>query len=200
VERVVEPYVDGRRVRGAASRKAIVDAAGRVVVASGLAAVTHRAIAEEAGVSLARTTYHFPTIEALLQAVQLDLTDRFDSRLLALISAARDRHVSIVDVCCDFLEELLGTRRSELLATVELGVAAARRPEQLSTGARSGDGVIPIIMAFGADEDGARTIFAAFYGYAILAAMRPDPVSGAEIRNFVTAIIPSQPQWSSPRP
>jgi DNA-binding transcriptional regulator YbjK len=197
---VVEPCTDGRRARGVASRDAIVDAAGRVVVTSGLAAVTHRAVAEEAGVSLARTTYHFPTIEALLRGVQRHLTDRFDARLLALISAARGRHASIVDVCCDFLEELVGARRGELLATVELGVAAARRPELLDTGTRMGDGVVPIIMAFGADENRAHTIFAAFYGFAVLAAMRPDPVSAAEIRNFVIAIIPSQPHWGPPHP
>jgi DNA-binding transcriptional regulator YbjK len=189
VHAAIEPDRDGRRARGTASREAIVNAAVRIVVSRGLAAVTHRAVAEEAAVSLARTTYHFPTVEALLRAVQRHFTDGFDARLLEMISAARGRHASIVDVCCDFLAELVGTRRGELLATLELGVAAARRPEVRSTGERSGDGVIPIIMTFGADEDRARTIFAAFYGFAVLGAMRSDRTSSAEIRDFVTAII-----------
>jgi DNA-binding transcriptional regulator YbjK len=197
---VVNPETDGRRARGAASRQAIVEAAGRVVVARGLEAVTHRAVAEEAGVSLARTTYHFPTIEALLRAVQRHLTDRFDTRLLALIAAARERHASIVDACCDFLEELLNTRRSELLATVEMGVAAARRPELLSVGSLSASGVIPIIMAFGADEKRAYATFAAMFGFAVIVATQPNPVSAAEIRAFVTEIIPSQSPWSATQP
>ncbi|MDQ1426219.1 MAG: TetR/AcrR family transcriptional regulator, fatty acid biosynthesis regulator [Acidimicrobiaceae bacterium] len=196
VESAVQASTDGRRARGAASRQAIVEAAGRVVVASGLAAVTHRAVAEEAGVSLARTTYHFPTIEALLRAVQRHLTDRFDVRLLAFINAARGRHASIIDACCDFLEELLGPRRAEFLASVELVVAAARRPELLSVGSLSSTGVIPIMVAFGADEDRARATFAAVYGFAVIVATQPKPISAAEIRHFVTATIPSRQQGS----
>ena len=185
-----ESTVDGRRARGAASRHAIVEAGGRVVVRRGLAAVTHRAVANEAGVSLARTTYHFPTIEALLEAVHSHLTRQFDVRLVTLVGAARDRSSSIVDACCDFLGELLGTRRFELLATVELRVAAARRPDVLSVGSPWPADVIPIIRSFGADEDQARATFATFYGFAVLAATQSEPATADEIRRFVTATVP----------
>jgi len=183
VEPTVATSTDGRLARGAASRQAIVEAAGRVVVARGLAAVTHRAVAAEAGVPLARTTYHFPNVDVLLRAVQHYLTERFDARLLAFIGAAQGRRASIV-------EELLGARRDEFLASVELGVAAARRPELLSVSSLSGALVIPMIRAFGADEDRARATFAAVYGFAVISATQPNPVSAAEIRRFVTAIIP----------
>jgi DNA-binding transcriptional regulator YbjK len=189
VESAVQPPTDGRRARGAASRRAIVEAAGRVVVGGGLAAVTHRAVAEEAGVPLARTTYHFPTVDALLRAVQRHLTEEFDDRLLAFIAAAQGRHASIVDACCDFLEELLGSRRGEFLASVELAVAAARRPELLSVGSLSAGGAIPIIRTFGADEDRARATFAAVYGFAVIAATQPNPISAVDIRRFVIATI-----------
>jgi DNA-binding transcriptional regulator YbjK len=184
-ETETETVVDGRRARGAASRDAIVEAAGRVVVARGLAAVTHRAVATEAGVPLARTTYHFPTIEALLQAADRHLTDQFDARLVTLLAEARGRNASIVHACVDFLAELLGPRRFELLATVELRVVAARQPDLLSVGSPWSAGVIPIIRAFGADEDQARATFAAFYGFAVLAALQPEPVTADEIRRFV---------------
>ena len=197
MEQAVDPRTDGLRARGAASRQAIVEAAGRVVVARGLAAVTHRAVAEEAGVPLARTTYHFPTVDALLRAVQRHLTERSDARLLAFLGAAKGRRASIVDACCDFLAELLGARRREFLAGVELGVAAARRPELLSVSSLSGALVIPMIRAFGADEDRARATFAAIYGFAVIAATQPSPVSAAEIRRFVTATIPSRLQRSA---
>ena len=189
MESAVQPSTDGRRARGAASRQAIVEAAGRVVVADGLAAVTHRAVAEEAGVPLARTTYHFPTVDVLLRAVQRHLTEDF--------TAAQGRHASIVDACCDFLEELLGPRRGEFLAAVELGVAAARRPELLSVGSLSAAGAIPIIKAFGADEDRARATFAAVYGFAVIAATQPNPISAAEIRHFVIATIPPRHRRSA---
>jgi DNA-binding transcriptional regulator YbjK len=185
IETSVQPVVDGRRARGAASRQAIVEAACRVVVARGLTAATHRAVASEAGVSLARTTYHFPTVEALLQNVLRHLTDQFDERLVTLLAAVRSRNSSIVHACADFLAELLGPRRFELLATVELRVVAAREPDLLSVGSPWSAGVIPIIRAFGADEDQARATFAAFYGFAVLGAMQPEPPTADEIRRFV---------------
>ena len=166
-------------------------------MAAGLVAVTHRAVAQEAGVPLARTTYHFPTIDALLRAVQLHLRQEFDARLLAFVRAAQSREVSVVDACCGFLEELLGPRRHQFLAAVELNVASARRPELLSTATLSAGGAIPIIKTFGADEDRARATFAAVYGFAVIAATNPHPVSPAEIRRFITTIIPSRRQRSA---
>src|SRR5258707_3950570 len=59
---------DGRRARGVASRQAILDATVRVIAAGGLTSVTHRAVAAEAGVSTALTTYHYATLDDLLQA------------------------------------------------------------------------------------------------------------------------------------
>jgi DNA-binding transcriptional regulator YbjK len=191
VEEGVDPPIDGRRARGAASRQAIVEAAARVAVVGGLAAVTHRAVAEEADVSLARTTYHFSTSGALLRAVQQHLTKGFDDRLLAFIAAAEGRHASLVDASCNFLEDLLGAHRGEFLVSVELDVAAARRPELLSVGSLSAAGAIPIIKAFGADDDRARAAFAAVYGFAVIVATQPNPISAEEIRRFVTATIPS---------
>jgi hypothetical protein len=122
------------------------------------------------------------------------LTDGFDARLLAFIAAAQGRHASIVDASCDFLEDLLGAHRGEFLVSVELGVAAARRPDLLSVGSLSAAGAIPIIKTFGADDDRARATFAAVYGFAVIVATQPNPVSAAEIRRFVTATIPSRRQ------
>jgi DNA-binding transcriptional regulator YbjK len=49
----------GRRASPDQVRAAIVDATVRIVGRGGVAAVTHRAVAAEAGVSLSSTTYHF---------------------------------------------------------------------------------------------------------------------------------------------
>ena len=193
MEPAVDPPTDGRRARGAASRQAIVEAAGRVAVAGGLAAVTHRAVAEEAGVPLARTTYHFPTVDALLRAVQQHLTK---GSTPACSRSSRPPRA--------------GTRRSSTHAatssrTCSAPIAASswpasswasppRRPELLSVGSLSAAGVIPIIKAFGADDDQARATFAAVYGFAVIVATQPNPISAAEIRRFVTATIPSRRQ------
>ncbi|MBB6520920.1 TetR/AcrR family transcriptional regulator [Pseudoteredinibacter isoporae] len=52
--------------RGEQTRQQILDAALRVLAQQGYRALTHRAIAKEAGVSLSLTTYHFKDLEALL--------------------------------------------------------------------------------------------------------------------------------------
>lgn len=52
-------------VRGAARRAALLDAAISVVADNGSGALTHRAVASTAQVSLASVTYHFASIEEL---------------------------------------------------------------------------------------------------------------------------------------
>ena len=60
--------MDGRLARGAARRELLLDAAARVVSERGSAALTHRAVAAEAGVSLASVTYHFASVADLHRA------------------------------------------------------------------------------------------------------------------------------------
>src|SRR3954471_2809706 len=54
------------RQDGRQTRAAIVAAALRVLRDQGIGSLTHRAVAREAGVSLALTTYHFATKENLI--------------------------------------------------------------------------------------------------------------------------------------
>jgi TetR/AcrR family transcriptional regulator, regulator of biofilm formation and stress response len=76
---------EGRRVRGPNDphrRERIIEAAMRVISRSGVEALTHRAIAKEAGVPLGSTTYYFKTLDdiivaALEQAIHDD-TDKLE--------------------------------------------------------------------------------------------------------------------------
>ena len=66
----------GVRARGAARRRAIVEAALALLGRGGSGAVTHRAVANEAGVPLAATTYYFATkSELVLDAFALAMTE-----------------------------------------------------------------------------------------------------------------------------
>lgn len=56
---------EGKGGRGAESRARIVDATASIIEEEGLAAVTNRAVAERANVSLALTTYHFKSVTEL---------------------------------------------------------------------------------------------------------------------------------------
>ena len=76
---------NGARPRGAARRDALLDAVLRVIAEVGVDAVTHRRVAEVAGLPLASTTYWFESKEHLLTAALERAADRDISRLRALL-------------------------------------------------------------------------------------------------------------------
>jgi DNA-binding transcriptional regulator YbjK len=65
-----------RQARGRERRAAIVAAAGRVLIRDGVSALTHRAVAGEAGVPLGSTTYYFADRPELVRAAVSDLLAR----------------------------------------------------------------------------------------------------------------------------
>lgn len=56
-----------RRAKGEQTRKAILEATLRIIVERGHYAVTHRAVAAEAGVNLSLTTYYFKDLQELIK-------------------------------------------------------------------------------------------------------------------------------------
>ncbi len=66
----------GRQSRGQKTRQAILDATLRVIADGGVRAVTHRAVAAEADVSLSLTTYHFSDIFDMVSSAFNDFVDR----------------------------------------------------------------------------------------------------------------------------
>ncbi|MEV6285221.1 TetR family transcriptional regulator [Kribbella sp. NPDC051770] len=117
---------DGRRVRGALRREELLRATLALVERAGVAGVGHRAVAAEAGVSLASTTYHFATLDDLLVAALIsaaeDLTAELHERATELGARPADELARLV-------EHLLVYRRGRTLAAYELYLLAARRPE-----------------------------------------------------------------------
>ena len=105
---------DGRRARGDASRQAILDATVRLIAAGGLTSVTHRAVAAEAQVSAAATTYHFATLDDLLQATLTSLSAEGFSN--AYRSAYSARPVRLTPREADVLQLLLQSQPNKLIA------------------------------------------------------------------------------------
>jgi DNA-binding transcriptional regulator YbjK len=123
------------RPRGAARREALLEAVLRIVADVGADAVTHRKVAEEAGLPLASTTYWFESKDHLLTAA-LEMAAEHDSaRLLEDVAAKRtgaetpdelvDAAVATIIASCD--AGLPASRRS-LMATYSMLLEAARRP------------------------------------------------------------------------
>jgi DNA-binding transcriptional regulator YbjK len=128
------------RPRGAARREALLEAVLRIVAEVGPDAVTHRRVAEAAGLPLASTTYWFTSKEHLLTAALELAAERDTARLLEYTSglagwvtgaeAPGDEDpldaavAAIVDPCGDTTQ----ANRGSLIATFALLLEAARRP------------------------------------------------------------------------
>ncbi|HEX3689135.1 MAG TPA: TetR family transcriptional regulator [Solirubrobacteraceae bacterium] len=119
------------RPRGAARREALLEAVLRIVADVGPDAVTHRRVAEEAGLPLASTTYWFDSKEHLLTAALELAAERDTARLLAYGAEIEQSDVDPLDAVvaaigdCDDGSQ---PNRGSLIATFALLLEAARRP------------------------------------------------------------------------
>jgi TetR/AcrR family transcriptional regulator, regulator of biofilm formation and stress response len=122
----------GPRPRGTARREALLDAVLRIVAEVGADAVTHRRVAQVAGLPLASTTYWFDSKEQLLTAALERAADHDVARLHAFLSDAPDGlddplgHA--IDAILDPVELAGQSSRGLLIATYTLMLEAARRP------------------------------------------------------------------------
>ena len=120
---VAEQATQGRREQ-------ILEAALRVIGRSGREAVTHRAVAEEAGVPLGSTTYYFDSRDDLLAEALEHVAAEAVRRYARL--AGELRSVSSAEELADgLLSELIAAaeNRTAYIAEYELWLEAGRRPE-----------------------------------------------------------------------
>lgn len=179
----VDGQPDGRRERGAASRERILAATTTLIAASGPSVLTHRAAAEAAGVPVARVSYHFHTVDDLLEAAAVRYLRDFDRRLRTRATEAISGGVSLVEACTDFLHELISDPGA-FLAMVEVRITLARRGRTVA-----GTDVVRIVEAFGLDTARAASIVASLMGFAVLAATEPEPVERSDVRDHVAAVL-----------
>jgi DNA-binding transcriptional regulator YbjK len=128
-----------RAEQRAARREAILDATVHILATDGLGAVTHRAVAREADVPLAATTYYFASKDELVQqALDLLATAEIESlveraaRLGERLGSPGELAAGLVEVLAPGTDE----GRRALLAKYELYLEAARRPPLRATSAR----------------------------------------------------------------
>ncbi len=124
--RPANPAAAGRTQR----RGEILEAALRLIVESGVDAVTHRRVAAAAGVPLGSTTYYFDSREHLLREAFRHYI-QIVSQTISELSARTKRRPSVRRMV-DFLIELTEREfldEALLIAEFELTLFAARDPE-----------------------------------------------------------------------
>jgi len=138
----------GRKAARAKSehrRKEILDAALRIVAREGIRGVKHRAVAKEANVPLASTTYYFKDIEELISDAfmlfaekNLQLLDLFYGELHRLVTnydldeiqrdtEVRDKFVtSLVEMGLGYIKAQVKFRKQDVLAEMAFLLEAVR--------------------------------------------------------------------------
>jgi TetR/AcrR family transcriptional regulator, regulator of biofilm formation and stress response len=113
-----------RQARGERRCDAILEAALDVIAEHGVSAVTHRAVATQAGVPLASTTYYFESLDELLEAALLKFVNAEAERLAAVTERLGDAKLEPLETARLFRAEL----EEGSVAQFELYLEASRRP------------------------------------------------------------------------
>ena len=103
----------------------------RLLARDGASAVTHRAVAREAGVPIAATTYYFASKDDLIAEAFRLHAEKEAQRVAASTRAigVELTPAQLADQLAEFLFEGLHGARPSLIAEYELLIRAARKPE-----------------------------------------------------------------------
>jgi len=168
--------------KGEARRVALQDAVIRVLESGGPSAVTHRAVAAEAGVPLAAATYYFASIDDLLVSALLRVTQQQVSLFAHLESG------SLTEVAKMLREWVYGSRASAI-AQYELLFLAMRRDglrESADLWYRSLEEAIEPVVT---DPRRARVVALAVDGLILRMLWRGEPESVAEVEAAIRDIL-----------
>ncbi|NLU74734.1 TetR family transcriptional regulator [Streptomyces sp. HNM0575] len=147
-------------------RRRIIEAAIRIVELKGIAALSHRTVAAEAGVPLGSTTYHFAGLDDLLVAALEQVSGGprgamkdWDEALLA-----GEGGPALADALTRLLEEYAHGGRGRIRLEYELYLAALRRPALQPVAAAWLDEMTDVIGRHTPDAATARVLVALIDG------------------------------------
>jgi DNA-binding transcriptional regulator YbjK len=163
--------VDGRLARGAARRSLLLEAAVRVVGQRGFAALTHRAVAAQAGVSLASTTHHFASAADLRRAMFEHVGSAIGLHLTTLVVDAAQDTTAMPRICAEFAVRLATERRVETTAVFEMIVAAGHDAELRPVARFLQDRLTELLLPYTGEATTARTVGSAVQGLLLIAVM-----------------------------
>lgn len=156
------------------ARDRILHATLRLIGEQGVGAVTNRAVARAAGVSLGSLTYHFPSQEDLLREALHAFVEEEIARITAYVTSLAESGIAPVQAA-DQVEKAVVefAYGPEQIANLELHLHAARDPALRETSTRSIEAydrlATAILKALGIPdaESHAPAIVAMLYGLAL---------------------------------
>ncbi|QBI53751.1 transcriptional regulator BetI [Streptomonospora litoralis] len=156
-----------------------------MVEAEGVAGVTHRAVAREAGVPASSAVYHFATLDDLLVAALTSVTDTYVEQLNALAEGGSDVAAALAAVVADGS----GADRCRVLAEYELTLLAVRRPALRPVVRRYLAALTETAARCTSDPTAVRAAVAAVDGLFLQGLLDERGVSTQEIRDVLNHIL-----------
>lgn len=181
------PETDGRRRKGDERRRQLREATMRVIARGGVAAVTQRAVAAEAGLTPSLVSYHFPTVDALLSAT---------------LAAVNDSYVHALERCAradDPVRALAalvaagGERGHAVVAEYELFLQAGRRPALRGEWARWTAALDALLAPLVPDPRGRSAVGAAVDGLFLRCWCDLEPWTAADVEAALRPLLPARP-------
>ncbi|MFI9556465.1 TetR/AcrR family transcriptional regulator [Nonomuraea endophytica] len=169
---------DGRKARGERRRREIIEATLRVIEREGVAGVTHRSVAAEAGAPPSLALYYFATLDDLLVAALTAASGEYSRQLRAIIDDGRDG----VDGLAQLISDAAGPGRARALAERELTMLATRRPALRPVAGLWRAAVAEVARLYTDDPILIRSLVAASDGICAGVLLDDNPVPYSEIR------------------
>lgn len=180
---------DGRLARGELRKTLLLDAAVTVVAEHGYAALTHRAAAAEAGVSVASVTYHFPSIGDLREAMFQHAGSRIGLAFRDVIQAASARADDVPTITGSFVAHLIAERRLETTAVLEMVIAAGHDPSLRPLVRFFNDRLAELLDPYIGSRSDALTVAAAIQGIILSRIAQSDPDVAPGLRDAVVDLV-----------
>jgi TetR/AcrR family transcriptional regulator, regulator of biofilm formation and stress response len=180
---------DGRLSRGTTRKTLLLDAAVHVVAEFGAHALTHRAVAKGAQVSLASVTYHFPSSEALRSATYEYAGSRIGQELVRLVLETASNLEVLPDICADFAARLVTDHRIDTMTVFEMIVAAGHDPQLSPVTRLLNERVARLLVPYLGSKEAAQTVSAAMQGMVLTALAIDRPKSQEWLRSSVSDLI-----------
>ncbi|MFH8788265.1 TetR/AcrR family transcriptional regulator [Streptomyces roseoverticillatus] len=171
----------------------IATATEQVIAERGIEGLTHRAVAEKAGVPLGATTYHFATKDDLIQAALQRSVDRYAAYLSDWVAQRPELTPEQLTVLLtDAIMGCFGPQRDQQVMEFELYLAALRRPALRPIADRftdlSAEALLPYV-----DELTARTAAMTTNGLALRGLAGTTPPTRAEVEAILRRVLTPNP-------
>ena len=171
---------DGRKVKGERRKRELIEATLRVVATQGVAGVSHRTVAREAGQPATAAAYYFEGIDDLLTAA---LTSCMDE------DADRYRDADGLRAVAETMAAALADP-GRLLAEFELFLLAARNPALRTSTNRWLGALTDVVGRYTDDPRRVQGVVAAIDGLLLQSLLTSRPPAADEFEAVLRALLP----------